>query len=273
VSVEIGTLFAKLGTEVTILARSDVLSKFDRDAVALVKKKMSDLGIKILTGTLPVAKRDDGTVVLSNDQTATPEIIVVATGLSPYTEGLGLENTKVKLDDHGFVQVDGSLRTTDPNILAIGDVIGQPMLAHKAMRQGIVAAEVAGSKNAGYDNTVVPAVIFSDPEIALAGSVEEAEGIKIVKYPLTALGRAIALGKTDGFIKIAFDQDNLVRGVEIVSTDANALISEAALAIEMGATLEDIADTIHPHPTFGELMQEVAEAALGRPMDFVMPKQ
>lgn len=273
VSVEIGTLYAKLGTEVTILARSDVLSRFDRDAIALVKKKMESIGVKILAGTLPVSKSGDGSVTLSNNQTVKPEVIVVATGLSPYTGSLGLENTKVKLSERGFVQVDGSLRTTDPDILAIGDVIGEPMLAHKAMRQGIVAAEVASGKNSGYDNTVVPAVIFSDPEIAIAGSVEESEGVKVVKYPLTALGRAIALGRTEGFIKIAFDSENLVKGVEIVSTDANAIIGEAALAIEMGATLEDIADTIHPHPTFGELMQEVAEAALGRPMDFFYGKQ
>ena len=118
---------------------------------------------------------------------------------------------------------------------------------------------------------MVPAVIFSDPEIAIAGELE-GNGITISKFPLTALGRAIALGKTNGFAKMAYDKDNMVKGIEIVSPDAGAMISEAALAIEMGATLEDIADTIHPHPTFSESIQEAAEAGLGRPMHFFIPK-
>ena len=196
---------------------------------------------------------------------------MVAVGLSPYTKGLELENTKVQTDDKGFIKVDGSLRTTDPNILAVGDVIGEPLLAHKAMRQGIVAAEVAAGQNAGYDNTVVPAVIFSDPEIAIAGRLD-GEGIKVTKFPLTALGRAIALDTTNGFVKIAYDSDNLVKGVEIVSDDAGDMIGEAVVAIEMGATLEDIADSIHPHPTYSEALQEAAEAALGRSIHFFYGK-
>jgi dihydrolipoamide dehydrogenase len=177
----------------------------------------------------------------------------------------------VKLDSKGFVKVDGSLRTDDENILAVGDVIGQPMLAHKSIRQGVISAEVASGINSAFDNVVIPSVIFSDPEMAMAGELE-GEGIKVTKFPLSGLGRAVALGKTEGFIKIAIDEDGIVRGVEIVSEDANALISEAALAIEMGASIEDIADTIHPHPTFGELMQEAAEAALGRPVHFFYGK-
>ena len=193
---------------------------------------------------------------------------MVAIGLSPYTEGLELENTKVTLDEKGFIKVDNTLRTADQNILAVGDVIGEPLLAHKAMRQGVVAAEVASGANTSYDNMVVPAVMFSDPEIAVAGSVEEANGIRVTKFPMTAIGRAIALDDTRGFVKIAYDSDNIVKGVEIVSADASSMISEAALAIEMGATLEDIADTIHPHPTYSEALQEAAEAALGRPIHF-----
>jgi dihydrolipoamide dehydrogenase len=179
-----------------------------------------------------------------------------------------LENTEVELNEKGFIKVDGSLRTSDPNILAVGDVIGEPLLAHKAMRQGIVAAEVASGADTSYDNMVVPAVIFSDPEVALAGSVEEGSGIRVTKFPMTAIGRAVALDATKGFAKIAYDSDNVVKGVEIVSDDASSMIAEAALAIEMGATLEDIADTIHPHPTYSEAVQEAAEAALGRPMHF-----
>ena len=270
VSVEIGTLYAKLGTKVSIVARSDVLSKFDRDAVELVKKKMAELGVKIYTGATP-ASHDASSVTLSSGEKIDAELIVVAVGLSPFTDGLEIGNTGVKLNERGFVKVDNALRTTDSNILAIGDVIGEPMLAHKAMRQGIVAAEVAAGQNASYDNLVVPAVIFSDPEIAIAGTLE-GEGIKVTKFPLTALGRAIALNATGGFVKIAADADNIVKGVEIVSDDAGDIIAEAVVAIEMGATLEDIADSIHPHPTYSEALQEAAEAALGRSIHYFYGK-
>ncbi len=270
VAVETATLYAKLGCKVHIIARSDVLSKFDKDAVALVKKRMKELGVEIHIGVEP-ASYAAGSLSLDNGESVAAEKLVVAVGLSPYTEGLGLEKTKVKLDSKGFVKVDGSLRTDDENILAVGDVIGQPMLAHKSIRQGVISAEVASGINSAFDNVVIPSVIFSDPEMAMAGELE-GEGIKVTKFPLSGLGRAVALGKTEGFIKIAIDEDGIVRGVEIVSEDANALISEAALAIEMGASIEDIADTIHPHPTFGELMQEAAEAALGRPVHFFYGK-
>ena len=270
VAVEIGTLYAKLGTKVDILAHSDLLSRFDRDAVDLVKSRLQELGVTVHANVVP-ASHDPGSVKLPDGTELAADAIVSAIGLIPYTNGLGLENTKVRTDPKGFVQVDQSLTTSDPNILAIGDVIGEPMLAHKAIRQGEIAAETAAGNRAAFDNTVIPAVIFSDPEIAIAGSLE-GEGVNVKKFPLTALGRAIALDRTHGFIKIAYDANQLVKGVEIVSVDANAMISEAALAIEMGATLEDIADTIHPHPTFSELMQEVAGAALGRPVHFYYGK-
>ncbi len=267
VAVEIGTLYAKMGSKVSIVARSDVLSRFDKDAVSLVKKRMQELGISIYTGATPVSNDANG-VTLSDGKRLESEVTVVAIGLQPYTNDLGLRNTKVQLDQNGFIKVDGALRTADPNILAVGDVIGEPMLAHKAIRQGIVAAEVAAGQNSSFDNMVVPAVIFSDPEIAIAGTVQESDSIKVTKFPLTALGRSIALDTTNGFVKIAYDKENTVKGVEIVSSEASSMISEAALAIEMGANLEDIADTIHPHPTYSEAVQEAAEAALGRPIHF-----
>ena len=272
VAVEIGTLYAKVGSRVSIIARSDVLSHFDKDAVSLVKKKMQELGVSIYTGVTP-ASHDQNSVTLSDGKRLDADVIVVAIGLSPYTKELGLENTKAQMDQKGFIKVDSALRTTDQNILAIGDVIGEPMLAHKAMRQGIVAAEVAAGENSSFDNIVVPAVIFSDPEIAIAGIVEESDQIKVTKFPLTALGRSIALDTTNGFVKIAYDSENTVKGVEIVSDEASSMISEAVLAIEMGANLEDIADTIHPHPTYSEAVQEAAEAALGRPIHFFYGKK
>ncbi len=270
VAVETGTLYAKLGTKVDIIAHSEVLSKFDPDAIALVNKRMQELGITVHAHANPVSL-SGRSIKLDSGESIASEIIVSAIGLAPYTDGLGLENTKVKLDEKGFIKVNRSLQTDDPDIYAIGDVIGEPMLAHKAMRQASVAAEDASGKNSEFDNIVIPAVIFSDPEIAIAGTLS-GEGLSVKKFPLTALGRAIALDRTNGFIKIAYNKENIVKGVEMVSTDANAMISEAALAIEMGATLEDIADTIHPHPTFSELMQEVSEAALGRPVHFYYGK-
>ncbi|MGI0100288.1 MAG: dihydrolipoyl dehydrogenase [Candidatus Micrarchaeaceae archaeon] len=272
IAVEIGTLYAKMGTKVAIIARSDVLSHFDKDAVGLVKKRMQDLGVTIYTGAAPKS-HDQSSVTLSDGTRVDSEVIVVAIGLAPYTEELGLENTKVQLDVKGFIKTDASLRTADHDIFAIGDVAGQPMLAHKAIRQGTVVAEEASGMNSSYDNIVVPAVIFSDPEIAIAGTVEEGNGISVTKFPLTALGRSIALDTTNGFVKIAYDSGNYVKGIEIVSDEASSMISEAALAIEMGANLEDIADTIHPHPTYSEAVQEAAEAALGRPIHFFYGKK
>ncbi|MGC8651699.1 MAG: dihydrolipoyl dehydrogenase [Candidatus Micrarchaeia archaeon] len=271
VAVEIGTLYVKLGTNVSIIARSDVLSHFDRDAVSVIKKKMNALGIKIYTASTP-RSYEAGKLTLSDGSVIDAEIVVVAVGLKPYTQDLGLENAHVQLDERGFVKVDSALRTSNPDILAVGDVIGEPMLAHKAIRQGVIAGEVASGLNSVYDNVVVPAVIFSDPVIAIAGDIAEKEGISVKKFPLTALGRSIALGTTDGFVKIAYDSSNSVKGIEIVSDEADSMISEAALAIEMGASVEDIADTIHPHPTYSEAVQEAAEAALDRPIHFFYGK-
>ncbi len=272
VAVEIGTLYAKLGCKVSIIARSEVLSHFDQDAVALIKKHMSALGVEVCTGVTP-ASHDSSSITLSDGRKLDAELIVIAVGLRPYTDNLGLEQTKVHMDDKGFIKVDGSMRTTDPNVLAIGDVIGEPMLAHKAIRQGVVAAESAMGKNSSFDNMVIPAVIFSDPEIALAGDVSPADGVTVTKFPLTALGRSIALDRKDGFVKIASTADGVVVGVEMVSDEASSMISEAVLAIEMGATLEDLAITIHPHPTYSEAVQEAAEAALGTPIHFFYGKK
>ena len=266
VAVEIGIMYAKLGSNVSIIARSDILSRFDPEAVAYVKKRMESLNIKIYKKSNPLSF-DANILKLDSNENILADILVVAVGLSPYTSGLGLSNTHIKLDDKGFIITDKTMLTSDENIYAIGDVAGEPMLAHKAMRQGVVAGEAASGILSSYENIVVPAVIFSDPEIAIAGRLD-GDGIMTTKFPLSALGRAIALDSTNGFVKIAYTEDKIVKGVEIVSRDANAMISEAALAIEMGATLEDIADTIHPHPTFSESIMEAAESALGRGIHF-----
>ncbi len=271
VGVELATLYAKLGSKVTIAEKFDVLFNFDRDAAALVKKKLEELGVVIKTGVSPLS-RIAGTVKLSDGTSVSADKIVVSVGLSPYIEGLGLENTKVELDEKGFIKVNDKLQTTDPNILAVGDVNGGPLLAHRAMRQGVIAAEVAAGQNAAYDNLAVPAAIFCDPEIATVGSVEQKPGITITKFPLSALGIAVAFDKTEGFVKIACDSTSIVRGVEIVGHNAATMISEGALAIELGATLEDIADTIHVHPTFSEGLEEASEGGLGRGIHFFYGK-
>ncbi len=271
VAVEIGTMYAKLGSHVTVVARSDLLSRFDPEAVNVIRKSMEALGVKIIKGA-EASSYGGGALKLTDGTSVPADIVVVAIGLEPYTDGLGLENTKVKKDGKGFITVDSSLLTSDPNIYAVGDATPGPMLAHRAMRQGVVAAEAASGLSVGYDNVVVPAVIFSDPEVAIAG-ILDGPGIETTKFPLSALGRAIALDTTNGFVKVAHDSRGVVRGIEIVSQDANSMISEAALAIEMGATLEDLADTIHPHPTYSEAVQEAAEAALGRPIHFFYGKK
>ena len=272
VSVELSMLYAKLGSEIHIIARSDILSRFDQEAVVILKKRMEDLGIKIHKNS-SIISHDEKTVTTDKGEQLPYDKIVVAVGLSPFTEGLGLNNTGVTTSKEGFIEVDNSLFTSDKNILAIGDVAGNPMLAHKAMRQGVIAGEAASDMKSFFDNIVIPSVIFSDPEIAVAGTIEENDSIKIIKFPMSAIGRSIAIDAKEGFVKIAYDKSMIVKGVEIVSKDANSMIAEAALAIEMGATLEDIASTIHPHPTLSEAIQEAAEAGIGTPIHFFYNKK
>src|SRR5690606_18080224 len=176
----------------------------------------------------------------------------------------------------GFIKVNPQRKTNVPGIYAIGDIAGQPMLAHKASHEGVLVAEVIAGQNRAYDARTVPAVIFVDPEIASAGYLEaeaKAKGhteLKIGKFPFGANGRAVSMMETDGFVKIIADaKTNVVLGVHIVGPEASNLISEAALAIEMGARLEDLALTIHPHPTLGETMMEAAEAAMGHAIHII----
>jgi dihydrolipoamide dehydrogenase len=209
--------------------------------------------------TLDVAGRD---VTLEADK------VLVAVGRRPNSEGLGLEALGVKIEK-GFVPVDKHLRTNVPGIYAIGDVAGQPMLAHKASKEAEVVAEIIAGHRAEFDVRCIPAVIFSDPEVASAGlTADEAEKrgrkVKVGKFPFVALGRAIANADTDGFVKVVIDaQTKEVLGIHVVGNGASDVIAEAALAIEMGALAEDIALTIHAHPTLPEAIMEAAKASLG----------
>jgi dihydrolipoamide dehydrogenase len=275
IGIEIGTLYAKLGSKVTIVeALPTILAGNDPEIIQVVARKLKKLGVEVMTSakakswteasgraavTLDVGGRD---VTLEADR------VLVAVGRRPNSEGLGLEQVGVKIDK-GFVPVDKKLRTNVPGIYAIGDVAGQPMLAHKASKEAEVCAEVIAGHRAEMDVRCIPAVIFSDPEVATAGiSAEEAEKrgrkIKVGKFPFVALGRAIANADTDGFVKVVIDaQTKEVLGIHVVGNGASDVIAEAALAIEMGALADDIALTIHAHPTLPEAIMEAAKASLG----------
>jgi dihydrolipoamide dehydrogenase len=205
--------------------------------------------------------------------------VLVAVGRRPKSSGFGLENTKVTINEKGFVEVDDQQRTSDPHILAIGDVAGEPMLAHKASHEGKVAAEVLAGEPAAFDKVAIPAVVFTDPEIAWAGvMVEQAKregrNVQVSQYPWQASGRAIANGRTDGLTKIIVDPaTDRVIGCGIVGAGAGELIAEAVLAIEMGCTARDLAESIHPHPTLSETVGFSAEAYLGTATEIYRPKR
>lgn len=205
--------------------------------------------------------------------------VLVAIGRRPNTDDIGLENTGVRTDDKGFILTGADCRTDEPNIFAIGDAATGPMLAHKASREGKVAAEVIARGDAAFDNRAIPAVVFTDPEIAWTGLTEreaEQQGIKvnIGRFPLSALGRARTLGRTDGLVKVIAEPDTgLILGVGIVGPMASELIAEATLAVEMGATLEDLMVTIHPHPTLSEAIMEAAEVAAGEAVHINPPRK
>ncbi len=196
--------------------------------------------------------------------------VLIAIGRRPNSDNIGLENTQVTIDKQGFVTVDEQCRTSDKRIMAIGDVSGQPMLAHRAMRQGMVAAEVLAGRNSAFDNRAIPAVVFTEPEIAWCGITEteaKAQGVTVgaAKFPWSASGRAMTLAEPIGQTKVIYDPETTaVLGVGIVGPRAGELIAEAVLAIEMGATLEDLLVTIHPHPTLSETVMEAAATAISR---------
>ena len=205
--------------------------------------------------------------------------VLVAVGRKPNTDDLGLEKAGLKAGPGGLIEVTEELRTAVPHIFAIGDIVAGPGLAHKASREGKVAAEVIAGRPAAFDNVSIPAVVFTDPEVAWTGLTEReavARGIpiKVGRFPLTALGRARTMGRTDGLAKVISDPDSgLVLGVGLVGPHASELIAEGTLALEMGATLEDLTATIHPHPTLSELIMEAAEVAEGMPVHVLPDKK
>ena len=272
IGLELGTVYAKLGAKVTVVEMmGQVLPGFDADVVKVVARKLKRAKVAVHTKTRALGWRqtDAGVVVDVEGPKGKLELpadaVFVTVGRRPNTRGIGLEELGVELDG-SFVHTDAQRRTSVPSVFAIGDIAGQPMLAHKATHEGEVVAEVIAGKEVEYDVRTVPAVVFTDPEIALAGIQEsEATGdYKVGKVPFAAVGRALTTGETDGFIKTIIDgPTGRILGVTVVGPHASDLISEAALAIEMHAEALDVSLTIHPHPTLGEGLMESAKAALG----------
>jgi dihydrolipoamide dehydrogenase len=282
IGMELGGVYARLGVQTTIVEyMPSVLATMDADLVAPVVKHMDKSGAKIITGakalgydTLP-----DGSLRLKLEvggavQTVDTDVVLVAVGFKPNSEGLGLEKVGVALDKRGHIVVDDQLRTNVPSVYAIGDVSGGPYLAHKASKEGEIAAEVIAGHKAARDWRAMPAATFTNPEIASVGMFEheaKAKGldIKVGKFPFAASGRAMAVMETDGFVKVIAERvggehkDYKVIGVHIVGPEASDLISEGALAMEMDAFVEDIGLTVHPHPTLSEVVMEAAKATLG----------
>jgi dihydrolipoamide dehydrogenase len=276
IGLELGMVYAKFGSKVTVVeATGGLLGTMDKDCVAVVARKLKKMGVEVMLDTKAKSWEDKGdravlTVELAGNKTATVDAdkILLSIGRRPNTENLGLEAVGVKLE-RGFIVSDDHLRTNVGGIYAIGDVIGGMMLAHKATKEGEVVAEVIAGHKAAFDVRTIPAVVFTDPEIATAGLTEDeakAKGhtLKVGKFPFAALGRALSVNDTDGFVKVIGDaKTGELLGVHIVGNGAGDLISEAALAIEMGAVVDDLRLTVHPHPTLSEALMEAAAVALG----------
>jgi dihydrolipoamide dehydrogenase len=274
IGLELASAYAKYGTKVTVVEMMDqVLPGFDPDVVKVIARRLKKSGIEVLLKTKAKGweAAEDGVRVEVEVDGASKKLdadyVLVAVGRRPNTRGIGLDKVGVELAGP-FIKVDKQLRTSVPSIFAIGDVAGQPMLAHKATHEAEVVAEVIAGHNVRFDAKTVPAVVFTDPEIATAGLDEpqaRARGpVKVGKVPYSAIGRALTTNDTEGFIKVILDAEtSLVLGVTIVGSHASDLISEAALAIEMCAEGLDVGLTIHPHPTLGEGVMEATKAALG----------
>ena len=272
IGLELGQVYAALGSKVTLVEMTDgLLPGVDRALVQPLARRCEKLFAKIRLSTKVASLVEKGSAIearLDGGESETFDRVLVAVGRRPASAGLGLERTRVSADARGFVHVDDRCLTADPSIYAVGDVTGEPMLAHRAMRQGKVAAEVIAQRPAAFDNVVVPAVVFTDPEVAWCGLTEaeaarEGRTVKVARREWAASGRALTLGRTDGVTKMLADPETgRVLGVGIVGPGAGELIAEAALAIETAMTVEDLAATIHTHPTLSETLMEAAESLL-----------
>lgn len=287
IGLELGTAYAELGSAVSVVEMTPgLLPGADRDLVAILEKRVKTLFKSIMLETKVVkAETTAGgiQVTLENPEGKTEQKtyakILVAVGRKPNSNGLGLENTKVKITPKGFVEVNLQRRTTDPAIFAIGDIAGEPMLAHKASHEGRVAVDAIAGKKTAFEPKAIPAVVFTDPEIAWCGLTEtraKAENRKIfvAKFPWGASGRAITLNRPDGLTKLILDPaTQRVLGMAIAGVGAGELISEGVLAVEMGTVAEDLKLAVHPHPTTSETIMEAAESFFGHATHIYRPKK
>ncbi len=275
--LEIGTFYAKLGTKVVVIELLEqLLPGMDPEVVRVVERHLKRLGVEFHTKSQGTSWREEGGQAVVEAQTPEgpltvhADLILVTVGRHPNTDGLDADKAGVKTNPKGYVLVDKQLRSSNRHVFAIGDVVGQPFLAHKATMEGLTAAEVIGGEPVEVDYRAMPSAIFTEPEIATVGLMEhqaaaEKQPVKVAKVPFGAIGRALAQGESDGFVKLVSDPESkALLGAAIVGPEASNLISELALAIEMGATVEDIALTVHPHPTLPEAISETAAAALGQ---------
>lgn len=286
IGVELGTAYANFGTEVTILEGSSELfaGSFEKQMSTLVSRNLKKKGAEIVTNAMAkgVEENEDGVIVKyeakGEEKTIEADYVLVTVGRRPNTDEIGLEQVGIDMTDRGLVKIDKQCRTNISNIYAIGDIVEGPQLAHKASYEGKIAAEAISGHPSEIDYLGIPAVVFSEPELATVGYNEKQakeEGIEVVaaKFPFAANGRALALNNTDGFLKLVTrKEDGLVIGGQIAGANASDMIAEIGLAIEAGMTAEDIAMTIHAHPTLGEITMEAAEVLLGNPIHIVTKK-
>jgi dihydrolipoamide dehydrogenase len=285
IGLEMGTVYAELGAKVSVVELTDtLLPGADRDLVKPLQQRLEKLFAGIHMRTKVAKLEEAGSAVRVHFEgpegafTKDFSRVLVAVGRRPNSDGLGIENTGVVVNAKGFVEVDDRQRTADPHILAIGDVCGEPMLAHRASHQGKVAVEVLHGEPAVFAPRCIPAVVFTDPEIAWAGLTEHeaataGKTVEVSRYPWAASGRAHALGRTDGLTKLLIDPETeAVLGLGIVGAGAGELIAEGALAIEMGCVARDLMETIHPHPTLGETVAFSAENYFGLATEIYRPR-
>ncbi|MBD3165681.1 dihydrolipoyl dehydrogenase [bacterium] len=287
IGLELGSVYASLGTEVTVVEMlPQILTGVDRDLARPLQKRLKELFAGIYTETKVTDSKvqKNGVKVTLEGKGAEEarkvyDLVLVSAGRKPITKGIGLENTQIEMGEDGFVKVDPQRRTTDSRIYAIGDVAGQPMLAHKASHEGHIAVDAIGGSKAIFEPRAIPAVVFTDPEVAWTGITEDEakeQGIdvEVSRFPWAASGRAQSLGGVDGVTKLITSKDDeRVLGVGITGPGAGELIAEGTLAIEMGAVAQDLALTIHAHPTLSETIMEAAEAIYGPATHYIGRKK
>jgi dihydrolipoamide dehydrogenase len=289
IGLELGTVYAALGSAVTVVEMTDgLLPGADRDLVDVLARRVTQqmkavrLGTRVTgmtAGPHGIRVAFEGEALPADGREQVFDRVLVAVGRRPNAGVPGLERTRVQVDDRGFIVVDGQMRTGEPSIFAIGDVVGEPMLAHKASHEGRVAAEAIAGEKVAFEPLAIPAVVFTDPELAWCGLTEaqarrEGRSIAVARFPWGASGRALTLDRVDGATKLVLDPETeRILGVGLVGPGAGELIAEGVLAIEMGATATDLKLTIHPHPTLTETLMEAAEVFFGQATHVYRPRR